>query len=295
MRRLREQGNGRFAANSGPMHRAATIPGDAPSALRRQPARGLGQWVPCLAMLLLLSRATACLASGTAAPGNLAKLDLTAEWGRLVALWQTMLDHSEGLIYNPGGFRELSKDLETATNDLSALAKRGPLPDRVATDLGRLFQDRHAYISTRHYTSESNVTLDAFAAAQIAAQWVVEMELAVLRRAASGSAADQRVAAAAADNLAFELTFLSECRSFDGQVQRRRQELQKGEKDGKPVDWQAFENERQRRSDLLLQAYRQKSLKVGRSVRDLMPYLLALTRAEAVKGPVEPAPGRLPI
>lgn len=61
-------------------------------------------------------------------------------------------------------------------------------------------------------------------------------------------------------------------------MQRRRKELLDQQAKGKEVDLKAFDNDCERRRNLLLDAYRGRSIRPSHSVQALVPYLTALTR-----------------
>jgi hypothetical protein len=199
---------------------------------------------------------------------------------RLVDLWHAMLDHSSDFIYNHTLFLELGKDLTQADSDIGALVERGAFSKPIADDLRGLFHSRYDYIEEYHYTDQARFLLTAAQSARITAQWLVELQLDVIRRARAMPEPDERLAAAAESNLAYELTFLQHLDKFEGQADQRRDKLKAGEESGEEVDWQAFENDCQRRRNLLLEAYRQRRLPRVRSVERLMPYLVALTTSQ---------------
>jgi hypothetical protein len=107
---------------------------------------------------------------------------------------------------------------------------------------------------------------------------VIELQLSVLRRQPT-SKADRELAEAAIRNLAYELTFLRHLDEFEADSDRRRVELTDKESAGGKVDREAFEKEYQYRRSLLLETYRQKNLSKVRAVEEMLPYVVALTRA----------------
>lgn len=253
---------------------------------------------------MLVVLCACCLAAITTRPGSpasggrafarlsakeLSRLEVTTEWRRLLVLWHAMLDHSEHTFYDPEGFRALAGSLDATQKDLPALAKAGLLPTEVAADLADLLQTRYSDLETRHYATERYVSLSAQEAATSASQWVIGLELSLLRRAAEGTETDSKVVEAATSNLAFELTFLYHLRRFEEEAQRRR-ELQSHQANGKSVDWRPFDDDYQRRLSLLLEAYRRRKLPQARPVQNMMPYVLALTEARPPKTTPEPEP-----
>jgi len=71
---------------------------------------------------------------------------------------------------------------------------------------------------------------------------------------------------------------------FEVEVEQRRENLKGKEKAGEKVDWQAFENDCEKRRNLLLAAYRQRRLPRVRAVQSLLPYLVALTTSQPSRG-----------
>lgn len=133
------------------------------------------------------------IASPSLAANRTEALGQTAEWKRLAALWQTLLDHSSGAVFSRARFRELVKDMDRVSADTAALSKRDLLPAEVATDLAKLFHDRYQYLDTRYYTTESNVTLAAAEAAGATADWIIELHLAAVRQI-TGDSREQQAA-----------------------------------------------------------------------------------------------------
>lgn len=270
-------GWGRDASNCGDMTAGATrIPlGLGAPVPRRDPAEALPAL--CLGVLVV---ALACSATPSAAarqtPGAL--LD-TEEGPRLVRLWHDMLDHSSDRIYSPTLFRELADDLEAAEVDLAALCKRRVLDESCGKELARLFRLRYGYINDWHYTTQSTLRLSGGEAARKTALWIVELQLVVLRRPPT-SKAEEELAQAAVRNIGYELTFVHHLDEFEAESDRRRMELRERADAGEDVDLEAFENEYLVRRGLLLLAYSQHKLRRVRSVDEILPYLVALTRTE---------------
>ena len=202
----------------------------------------------------------------------------TQEGRRLVALWQAMLDHSSDAVYSPELFRELAADLAAADADFAALAERGMLSRSRGEQLRALFHARYRYIQGCHYGNRSTIRVSGVEAGRTTAQWVIELQLSVLRRAPT-SKADRELAEAAIKNLAYELTFLHRLDAFEAESDRRRVTLMDKEAAGGKVDLEAFEKEYQYRRSLLLETYRQKKLSKVRAVEEMLPYVVALTRA----------------
>jgi len=230
---------------------------------------------PVLLASLLLWLASTSSASGLAA--RKPTLERTPEWGRLVILWHTMLDHSAEVIYSAARLRELAGQMDQMDADAAGLVKLGLLAVPVAANLSRLFHDRYEYIATRHYTTESQVKLTGLEAAAATAHWIVELQFAVLRRGlrADGAPVD---AAAIESTISYELSFLREYDRFEAEGESRRQALLEQQAAGKEVDLKAFEDECERRRLRLLEAYHNRSIRPSRSVKALLPYLVALTR-----------------
>lgn len=202
----------------------------------------------------------------------------TQEGRRLVVLWHALLDHSCDAVYSPGLFRELAADLETADADFAALAQRGALSRSRGEQLRALFHARYRYIQGCHYSNRSTIRVSGAEASRTTAQWVIELQLSVLRRVPT-SKADRELAEAAIKNLAYELTFLHHLDAFEAESDRRRVALMDKEAAGGKVDLEAFEKEYQYRRSLLLQAYTQKKLSRVKAVEEMLPYVVALTRA----------------
>jgi len=220
----------------------------------------------CLLLLLLL-------ALGVSARADVGQAAETAEWQRLLTLWHAVLDHSCNAVYSPTLFQKLAADLDKAEEDLRVLADQGLLSAGVAVDLRSLFHGRYEYLKDYHYAKHSRVRLSASAASRCAAWWIIELQLALLR---DGSA-DRDLVEAAKSNIGYQLTFLHYLEKFESEVARRRKQFMDGEKEGKSVDWNAFEADCQRRRNSLLDAYRQRKLPRARSKDALLPYIFALT------------------
>jgi len=230
---------------------------------------------------LLLATLIACCvlisAASSLAPSEKPRLEVAPEWQRLAELWQTMVDHSSDRVYNPPAFRELARSFDSVDGDTAALVKRGLLPSAVALDLTHLFHSRYQYISERHYTTESQITLTATEAAAATAHWIIELQLAALRRAGAGPDVERKAMAQSQSPILYELSFLEECEKFQDEAERRRRGLADKQAAGENVDFKPFENERHRRTLLLLDAYQSKRIPISKSARALMPYIQSLT------------------
>jgi len=205
----------------------------------------------------------------------------TQEGRRLVMVWHAMLNHSSDAFYSPSLFRGLASDLGTADSDLAALRERGVLAKPVAEQLRTLFHMRYRYIGECHYSNRSTIRVSGAEASRTAAQWVIELQLSVLRRSQT-SQADRELAKAARENLAYQLTFIHHLDAFEAESDRRRIELQKREVGEQDSESAAFEAEYQRKRNRLVEAYQQRRLPGVRSVDGIIPYLVALTRANPV-------------
>ncbi|MFB3882061.1 MAG: hypothetical protein ACE149_12410 [Armatimonadota bacterium] len=228
--------------------------------------------------------ALVCLVLVGAGPACCSARDLRAlsdspQWNRLAGLWQALLDHSSQRIYSPSLFQGLAGDVSGVDATLSELAQGGALPRPVADYLARLFHARYQYLAQSYYTTRSSVSESPFEASRTAALWVVELQLAVLRRPAA-SKADAELAEAAEANLIFQLTYLRHLDEFASQVDDRRVAMKKREEAGEKVDWKAFDADVERRQGLLLEAYRNRKLPPAEIVHRSLPYILALTRLE---------------
>jgi len=243
-------------------------------------------WVVLCCCLVAVALRPAA-AAGRLPDKELARLEGTTEWRRLLMLWHAMLDHSDRVVYSPEGFRALAEDVEEAEQDLATLAKAKLLRADVAGHLSRLLQSRYSYLVIQQYPTESYASLSPLEAATSASQWIIEMELCLLRRAANGVETEERVIRAARSNLTFELAFLYHCQQFEEEAERHRRELRAAESGGTSVDWQSFDNDYQRRLSRLLEAYRRKDLPRARPVEMMVPYLLALTEATPPKAAPE--------
>ena len=241
----------------------------------RMPARRIGPAVLTVAFLLALAAAAGpALAARQPQPPV-----ATQEWQRLVHLWQAMLDHSSDVVSSVALCRELAKDVDTADADLTALAQRGALSKSVAESLRTLVHMRYRYLTECHYTRRAVIRVSAAEASVTAAQWVVEMQLAILRRPPV-SEAEEGLAAAAESNLTSQLTFLYHAFAFEEEADRRRLKLREREKAGEKVDWEAFDTECQKRRNRLLEAHGRRDLSRVRAVGEVIPYVVSLTRQE---------------
>jgi len=203
-----------------------------------------------------------------------------------------MIDHSSNLMYSRERFDDLVKDLDQADADLSALAGRHLLSDQLAGDLRRLFHARYEYIKGHHYTTQYRIEINEADRARGAADWVIELQLSLLRTAYADPDQNQRLISAAQSNLSYELTVLYHLNKFEAEADRRRANLKAREDEGKTVDWQAFDTDCARRYGLLLEAYRARRIPGAPSVRDLLPYICALTRSQPPRPTAAPDPPR---
>lgn len=241
------------------------------------PRAGAGRLLALAAALALL------LSLGADARGaDPTALRETAEWGRLVTLWHTLLDHSSNRILSRARFAELAKDMERAEDDISALVAREALSAETGATLRWVLHRRYQYLSDQHYSLRSRVFMEEGEAAAVAAGWLIEHHLEAMR--VMGSEGRGR------SELAYQLGFLHHLGKFEEEVERRRQKLEREESEGGRVDWQAFDNECHRRRNLLLRAYRTQRLPRVRSVEDVLPHLIALTTTQP-PGPPEPEGG----
>jgi len=199
---------------------------------------------------------------------------------RLVALWQTILDHSSGRIYNRQLLATLADDVERVDDLLGQLVEQRTLTQPVADSLRRLLHLRYQYVRESFYEAPQAVRLSAAEASRNAAQWVIEHQLAVLRSPPI-SKADEELSEKAQSNIVYQLTFLHHLDAFEAEVDRRGIRLKERERSGKDVDWDSFHRDCNRRRDLLIDAYRNRHLPSVREVETIMPYIVALTRESA--------------
>ncbi len=239
--------------------------------------------LPALLVALLLAPAAADVDAAGEAP----------EWRGLVTLWHTMLDHSSDAIYSPALFDELAANLDASDDGLTALSQRRLVPEAVADTLRRLLHSRYEYIDERHYIGQARVSQSALEASVATAHWLVERELDLLRRAYVDPDLNRDAISASESHLAFQLTFIHHAEALEAGAEQRRQELSLRQETGEAVDWRAFENECQRRRQLLLDAYCVRRLRTAPPVQAVMPYLFALTRARP-DGPSEISDAALP-
>lgn len=240
------------------------------------------RWLAALLFGLALAWLARSLSAAATPP-----LEYTPEWRRLVALWHVLLDHSSNAIYSPARLQSLAPEMERMEADLGKLAAEKRLAPAIADGLRGIFRDRHQYLEQRHYSTEPQVSLSATEAAAATAQWVIELELEMVRRSSPPPESARRELAASSRVIEYELAFLRALREFEAETERRRQALADREATGEEVDWKTFENECQRRRNLLLDAYHKRRLRPGRAVRELVPYMLMLTTAR----PPAPAEG----
>jgi hypothetical protein len=225
-------------------------------------------------------------AASASQPRDFARLQDTPEWDRLTHLWQKLLDHSQQLLSRADEFAAMAKDVATSEADLLSLARKTPdrpalIQEEVANELAAVTRGRYQYISTSQYATTGQVRIDALDAAVGASQWMVELQLSVLRRQSANTPTaqtDPKLAAAAKSNLEFELTFLHHYRQFQAELLRRHTALTETEQQGGKVDWKAFDSDCALKREALLRAYQRKDLPAIRSVRAIMPYILALTQ-----------------
>ncbi len=217
---------------------------------------------------------------------DLAGLQATPEWERLTRLWQKLLNYSQELLSRADEFAAMEKDVTTSEADLLSLARATPdrpalIQEEVARELAAVTRGRYQYINTSQYATTGEVRIDALDAAVGASQWMVELQLSVLRRHSPHTPTaetDPKLAQAAKSNLEFEFTFLHHYRQFQAEVLRRRSTLTETEQQGGKVDWKAFDSDCEQKRGALLRAYQRKDLPAVRSVRAIMPYIVALTQ-----------------
>ncbi len=224
-------------------------------------------------------------------PRDLTALETTAEWVRVARLWQDLMDQAEHPYSRPDLFDSLAERLEAAEADLEALtkrtaARRALLSHELAAEIRALLRERFRYLRERSTPTPGGVRLNELEAAVESSQWVVEMQLSVLRKAGPwGARPDEKLAEAARGNLEYELTFLHHHRVFQAGLLGRLAEISKQEQAGKTVDRTAFEAECERKRRALVDAYRKRKLPRVRVVRAVIPYVLALTQRPAPQVP----------
>lgn len=230
-----------------------------------------------VAASLLAALVVLCPRPGAARGGSRGELGDAPEWRRLAELWQTMIDHSSDAIYNPTAFRDLARTLDTLDVDIPALVKHGLLPAGAGPGLTHLFHTRYQYISERHYTTESQITLTAIESAAATSHWVLELQLAALRRAGAGPEVERKTLEQLRAPILYELSFLEEYERFQDEAEKRRKALADRQAAGENVDFKPFESERHRRTILLVDAYQTRRIPISKSARALMPYIESLT------------------
>jgi hypothetical protein len=238
-----------------------------------------GRALPGLPLTAVCVSALALSLMAGPASSDVGDLAQTAEWRDLARVWHALTDHSSDLVYNPTLLRELAGDMEKSSNTLMSMSAEGQLADQVAKGLRRLFDARYEYLRTYHYADEASVTLTGAESSRVTARWIIELQLAVLRRVRNDNA-NHRLAEAAQSNIAYQLSFLHHSDRFEAEVDRRGRALKEREEAGETVNWDAFTLECHRRRTALLEAYRQKKLRRPREVERLMPYVTALSVRE---------------
>jgi hypothetical protein len=236
---------------------------------------------PCLRQLAAVTCCAVFALMTSPAASDLEAVQKTVEWARLAKLWNLMLDHSSDVVYSPTHFNELAESLDAADGDLTALAKSGLLPEETASALRRLFHGRYDYIKTYHYTNQQQINQTAAESAASTARWLVERQLALLRSGSLGPQVPEEILTATRSNIAFQLTFLHHLDQFEAEVERRRGLLEEKRRAGEEADLESFDNECQRKRNLLLEAYRNRRIRSLRVVEALIPYVLALNDARS--------------
>lgn len=228
----------------------------------------------CCTLLLTLSG----LASARRAPA----VESIPEWVRLSVVWNTLTDHSAGLLFSEERLHELVPDIDRARADLDALVAQRALPADTAAVLLTVLQERYRYVEEHCYGSSSRQELTRLAGSEAASRWVVEMQLDLLRRpVASGAPTaavqpDRKLQRAVQASLTNELSFLWQCRAARGDLLRRQQELDGREARGEEVDRTRVDLEWTRRQQALVEAYQQHRVRVDHAIRRLVPYLIRL-------------------
>jgi hypothetical protein len=190
-----------------------------------------------------------------------------------------MIDHSSNVVFSPEHFAKLADDVEQADQDLTALGQRGFLDPATAAHLADLFGLRYEYIRAWHYTTRSTIELSGVESTGNTSRYIIELQLCVLRRPLIAKA-DRELTAAARENLERQLLFAAHLQQFEEEADRRRRALKGREDAGEKVDWKEFEGEYVWRRSTLVKAYENRRLPAIRWVKEMMPYVLALTEAE---------------
>ncbi len=197
----------------------------------------------------------------------------TPAWTRLVTLWHLVLDHSSGVVYSPDRFKELGTRLDRADTDVRTLEAKG-LPKEVGDGLVWMLRARYAYVKDRCYGATQTAKQDDLESAEAASEWVVEMQLGVLRDQCGPGSSNAKLEGAVRRNLVTELT-------FQHGLQAVRGGQTAGAEEGKDEAAQAkLAQEATRRKQTLLAAYERRDLPRDRTIQTLVPYLVELTKAQ---------------
>lgn len=235
------------------------------------------RWGPLLGVLL----AALCLGCPSAA-GAAEKISYqdTAEWGRLVRLWQTLLDHSSGAIYSAERFKDLASALECADADLDSLAGKKLLAREQVDGLRRTFHSRYGYVKDQCYGAGRARRLDALESAGSASQWITEMQLDLLRQSSKAGTLDRKLSDAIRTNLVTECTFQRSLEVVQADLAARQQALKPEEQGPDSAARARFEQDSRQRRRRLLEAYEDRRLPRDREIERLVPYLMELTKAQ---------------
>ena len=250
------------------------------------PRIGTARLWPLACSLVLLALITSSAVADVAAARD------TPEWPRLARLWHAMLDHSSDRIFSPESFAELSPSLAKADTDIGALWERGLLSKEMAPRLRWLFHLRYDYIDQHHYPKQPHSSVTDLQSAYMTALWLVERDFNSLRATRiSPPDSAERVRA----DLAYQLSFIYQYEEFETDTEARRMALQRRADQEETVDWASFENDCQRRRNLLLEAYHRERIRTADVIARLLPYALALNESAVPASPTSAAVETSPI
>lgn len=248
----------------------------------------LSRHTPRPAQVLLCCALSLLVGQGLASAKRTPPLETLPEWVHLSVVWNTLTDHSSGLMFSEQRLHELVPEIDRAEADLAALVAQNALPADTAAVLRTVLQERYHYVEQHCYGPSQRIELTRLEGVEAASRWMVEMQLDLLRQPSTAGSltaavprSDRKLQQAIQTSLTNELSFLWQCRSARDDLARQRKELADEEAQGRKVDRSRPDVAWVHRQQALVETYQQHRVRADRAIERLVPYLLRLTLTPA--------------
>ena len=161
--------------------------------------------------------------------------------------------------------------------DIKALVDKKLLSTEEGDDLQWIFRARGGYVADHCYGARRNGSVNEKDSAQAASQWVVEMQLDLLRRTSRVGTLDSYLEDAIRVNLVKECSFLKQLAALQPSVPEDASEAKDKDRTDEASVKQAQDDVRKRMA--LIESYLAGKVPRNREMERLVPLLMEMTKA----------------